>query len=86
MVKRYDLDVRDSLGEWKAAIVLDDCGDYVHYEDYAALLAEIEQLKAEVIDLCVAVADAYYETGEYKYAVDAALDIQAALIDAHKGE
>lgn len=64
----------------------DKRGDWVRYDDYAALQAENERLKAEVIDLCVAIADAYYETGEYKSAVYAALDIQTALIDAHKGE
>lgn len=47
MVRRYDLSVGEVLGQWTAAIVIDDCGDYVHCCDYAALEARVAELEMD---------------------------------------
>lgn len=73
-----------------------DDGEWVSYDDYSALQAENERLKAERVDLeqfreSVVVARTYYaemagDIHDPAHNDVADCDRQLALIDAHKGE
>lgn len=81
MVKRY------GSNGFEPGVIEVECGDLVHYDDYKALLAENERLKAERVDLKQFRNAVMFHLSDAEQSSEVEEGERLlALIDSHKGE